>query len=194
MGDNDMNKIAVIFPGMGYGKDRPLLYYAARLAREVGYEIRYADYESLPRMTGFTPAEKQAWTRLAYKVAIEQLADIDWMGKDVVFIAKSVGTIIASQYARAHDLNPIMILLTPLDETFDFLCDGRNYMFSGDRDRWIDHSLHEDAVHDRITETYYYAGANHSLETGDTVCDLENLQDCIRHIRDILTGEEWAQE
>lgn len=30
-----MNKIAVIFPGMGYGKDKPLLYYAARQAKEL---------------------------------------------------------------------------------------------------------------------------------------------------------------
>ena len=32
-------KIAVVFPGMGYHTDKPLLYYSKRIARSMGYEI-----------------------------------------------------------------------------------------------------------------------------------------------------------
>ena len=38
-------KIAVIFPGMGYHSDKPLLYFSKRLAREKGYEVVEAHYE-----------------------------------------------------------------------------------------------------------------------------------------------------
>lgn len=33
-----MNKMAVFFPGIGYHCDKPLLYYAQKLAAEKGYE------------------------------------------------------------------------------------------------------------------------------------------------------------
>ena len=32
-------KIAVLFPGIGYHTDKPLLYYGKKLAGERGYEI-----------------------------------------------------------------------------------------------------------------------------------------------------------
>ena len=34
-----MNKLAVIFPGVGYHTDKPLLYYSKKLAFQNGYEI-----------------------------------------------------------------------------------------------------------------------------------------------------------
>lgn len=34
-----MKKIAVLFPGIGYTCDKPLLYYSAKLAAEKGYEV-----------------------------------------------------------------------------------------------------------------------------------------------------------
>ena len=40
-----MSKIAVIFPGMGYHSDKPLLFFAKRLARKAGYEVAEVSYE-----------------------------------------------------------------------------------------------------------------------------------------------------
>ena len=37
--DKSAPKLAVIFPGIGYTADKPLLYYASRLARHYGYQI-----------------------------------------------------------------------------------------------------------------------------------------------------------
>ena len=39
-----MKKIAVVFPGVGYTKDRPLLYYAGKLAAANGYELIHRDF------------------------------------------------------------------------------------------------------------------------------------------------------
>ena len=33
-------KCALLFPGVGYGLDRPLLYYSAKLAKAAGWEIQ----------------------------------------------------------------------------------------------------------------------------------------------------------
>ncbi len=39
-----MKKIAVLFPGIGYNCDRPLLYYTGKLALLYGYELKKAEY------------------------------------------------------------------------------------------------------------------------------------------------------
>ena len=41
-------KLAVLFPGVGYQIDRPLLYHSAKLARERGYEVCTVSYPPLP--------------------------------------------------------------------------------------------------------------------------------------------------
>ncbi|MCR5661624.1 MAG: hypothetical protein K6G50_05805, partial [bacterium] len=45
-----MRKIAVIFPGLGYTADRPLLYYAGKIAMAHGYERRALNF-SILRLT-----------------------------------------------------------------------------------------------------------------------------------------------
>ena len=37
-------KLAVIFPGMGYHNDKPLLYHGKKLAKERGYEVVEVNY------------------------------------------------------------------------------------------------------------------------------------------------------
>lgn len=43
-----MKKIAVIFPGVGYHVDKPLLYYSRKIAAQNGYEIREVRYGNFP--------------------------------------------------------------------------------------------------------------------------------------------------
>ena len=42
-----MKKTAVVFPGVGYTKDRPLLYYAGKLAAANGYELIHLDFSGI---------------------------------------------------------------------------------------------------------------------------------------------------
>ena len=44
-----MKKIAVIFPGVGYHADKPLLYYSKKIASQNGYEIVEVPYGSSQR-------------------------------------------------------------------------------------------------------------------------------------------------
>ena len=43
-----MNKTAVIFPGIGYHCDKPLLYYASKLAASHGYDVIRITYPEFP--------------------------------------------------------------------------------------------------------------------------------------------------
>lgn len=46
--DKNAPKLAVVFPGIGYTADKPLLYYTSRLASKHGYKIHTVSYGTLP--------------------------------------------------------------------------------------------------------------------------------------------------
>ena len=60
--DKNTPKLAVIFPGIGYTADKPLLYYASRLAKKHGYQIHTVSYSNLPgNIKGDSIKMKQAF-------------------------------------------------------------------------------------------------------------------------------------
>ena len=101
-----MRKIAVLFPGIGYTCDKPLLYYGAKLAAEKGYEVVRVPYGNFPPgVKG--DAEKMY---LCFVSAREQSEDIlsgvDSAAYDeVVFFSKCVGTVVALSYAAEHGID-----------------------------------------------------------------------------------------
>lgn len=114
-------KLAVIFPGIGYTADKPLLYYTSRLARKHGYQIQTVSYGSLPENVKGDPEKMKQAFDLALEQAEQALSQIDWNSYgSILFISKSIGTAISSAYASRHDLAVKNILFTPLAETFSF--------------------------------------------------------------------------
>ena len=113
-------KTAVLFPGIGYHCDKPLLYYAGKLARAAGYEVLSVPYTGFPKNIR-NDREK---IREAIALAVEQTEQI-LMGQkwpeqaDILFISKSIGTVAASQYAMDKGLSVRSILFTPLPEAFE---------------------------------------------------------------------------
>ena len=91
--DKTAPKLAVIFPGIGYTADKPLLYYTSRLARKHGYQIQTVSYGTLPEnIKGDSVKMRQAFD-LALAQTEESLRDIDWTSYgSILFISKSIGT------------------------------------------------------------------------------------------------------
>ena len=119
--DKNTPKLAVIFPGIGYTADKPLLYYTTRLAKKHGYQIQTVSYGTLPEnIRGDSAKMKQAF-ELASEQTEQLLHGIDWSSYgSILFISKSIGTAISSAYAFRHNLKAKSILFTPLAETFSF--------------------------------------------------------------------------
>ncbi|MBO7565015.1 MAG: hypothetical protein J6T40_09270 [Clostridiales bacterium] len=40
-------KLAVIIPGIGYGNDRPLLYYSARILKNSGFDLLKVEFHDM---------------------------------------------------------------------------------------------------------------------------------------------------
>lgn len=212
-----MRKIAVIFPGLGYTKDRPLLYYAGKIAEAHGYERRALDFSSLrltkdglrdparleeavDRCAGMAEA---LWadvalgcgkgisgssSRVAVSVssmssAAEQSAKAGYghdgesaERADIVFISKSIGTVAASLFAKRHGIAVRQIYFTPLEYIEHFAEADNGLVFYGDADPFANPreiARIAEALH---LEAHCFANANHSLETGDVLDDIANLQ------------------
>ncbi len=186
-----MSKTAVYFPGIGYHCDKPLLYYSRSIACKLGYEdSRNVNYTyRAGNIRGNEEKMKEAYEALFLQTEAE-LADIIWSDHDdVLFISKSIGTIIATSYAEKYGLKRARhILYTPLAQTFLF-APGSAIAFIGTADPWND----TDEVI-RLSDTNHipmtvYDGCNHSLECNDPLKNIEILKDVMQRTRDFVLKE-----
>ena len=185
-----MKKIAVYFPGIGYHCDKPLLYYSRNAACELGYE----NYKNVAytykagNIRGNEEKMKEAYETLFLQTQAE-LADFVWSDyDDVLFVSKSIGTIIAASYAEKYNLKCIKhILYTPLAQTYLF-APSHAIGFIGTADPWSDTAeIIRLSKANQIPLTVY-KGCNHSLECKDTLKNLENLKDIMQRTVNFCKG------
>lgn len=177
-----MAKIAVYFPGIGYHCDKPLLYYSRKIACELGYKnYRNISYTySAGNIRGNEEKMKEAYEVL-FLQAENELADIDWSDYDeVLFVSKSIGTIIAASYAKKYEINGARhILYTPLAQTYLFAPDHA-IAFIGTADPWSDTDEIIRLSNTKHIPLTVYEECNHSLECNDTLQNIKTLQDVMR--------------
>lgn len=189
-----MSKIAVYFPGIGYHCDKPLLYYSRNIARELGYQndrnVSYA--YNAGNIRGNDEKMNEAYEAL-FLQAEAGLAEVSWSEyDDVLFISKSIGTIIAASYAKKYELKCARhILYTPLAQTYLFAPD-HGIAFIGTADPWSDTDEIIRLSSANHIPLSVYDGCNHSLECNDTFKNLENLKDIMEKTMDFCKGKPVA--
>ena len=171
-----MKKLAVIFPGVGYHTDKPLLYYSKKLASRNGYEIVEVPYGKFPKgVKGSRQAE-------------EILKAVDFSGyDDILFISKSVGTAVSSAYAGKYHLKTRNIYYTPVEASFQFMTQP-GIAFTGTKDSWVDHAAIKEGCEKGGFPLHITEDADHSLETGNVLKDLENLREIMRVTEEYIVG------
>lgn len=207
-------KIAVLFPGVGYHTDKPLLYYSKKLAKYLGFEIREVTYPPLPSGIKGSPEKMEEAFLLARAQVEEQLDSIPFARYDsVVFISKSIGTALAASYAGDHALPARQIYYTPVAASFPFIetalkttsknmvpgksvkvvvpvelassdnntfCKPDNALhhiaFHGTADSWAETTLIQTLAKEIHLPLHLIPDADHSLETGDVLKDLDILK------------------
>ena len=174
-----MSKSVIYFPGIGYHCDKPLLYYSKSIAEKSGYEnsanISYT--YNAGNICGNDQKMRAAYEALFIQ-AEAALADIVWTDyDDVLFVSKSIGTIIAASYAEKHGLkNAKHILYTPLAQTF-LSAPGNAIAFIGTADSWSSITEIRQLAETNHIPLFVYENCNHSLECGDTFKNIEILRD-----------------
>lgn len=189
-----MKKIAVLFPGIGYTCDKPLLYYSAKLAAEAGFEVVRVPYGDFPSGVRGDESKKYQCFISAREQSEEILRNVDWEEyDDIVFFSKSVGTIVALSYAAEHGIGVRQVLYTPLAETFRFPvtsgnADGRTgaIAFHGTADPWAETEEIIRLCEEREIPLYLTPKANHSLERGKVGKDIRTIKKVMRVVEEFL--------
>ena len=181
-------KLAVLFPGIGYTCEKPLLYYGGKLAAARGYQVITVPYGNFSAGIKGNPEKMKEAFFSALKRTEEILKDVPWeMYAEILFISKSVGTVVAASYRKVHQLQTRNISFTPLEETFQF-AEGEGIMFHGTADPWAEDSGRIRELCRKAGQTIYLVErGNHSLETGDVLRDIENLKWIMEKVNTFLT-------
>ncbi|MCR5404159.1 MAG: alpha/beta hydrolase [Butyrivibrio sp.] len=183
------DKLAVVFPGMGYHIDKPLLYYSKKLAKARGYEVVGISYDFQIRAKDIMNDKETKNEAFLHAVSEteKQLASVNYADfKDILFIGKSIGTTVAAYFDRKNGINARQVVFTPVPETFDHLRDNCGVVFHGTADPWCETALAESKCEELHMELFKVAGANHSLETDDPIIDCCRMQGILEKVNDML--------
>jgi pimeloyl-ACP methyl ester carboxylesterase len=105
--------LAVIFPGMGYKVEMPVLYYPARLLERLGADLLKVEYDyRRPGYRALPEEEQNRWFEADIDAVCEAVHDIASYRR-ITLIGKSLGTL---AMARAASVWPeaVCVWLTPL--------------------------------------------------------------------------------
>jgi phosphoglycolate phosphatase len=189
MDKKHLDKLAVVFPGMGYHSDKPLLYYSKKLAKEQGYEIIEVRYDFNVRAKDIMKDKEAKEGAFSYAAAEahKQLSSIDYKAyKNVIFIGKSIGTAVAAYYDKQNGINARHIVFTPVPETFKYLREDSGIVFHGTADPWCETELVEEKCSEFDLVLFTVADANHSLETGDSIEDSSRMPEILQEVRKMI--------
>ncbi len=190
-------KLAVLFPGVGYTCDKPLLYYSGKLAAFCGYEIRkvsYGDFKNLPAdMMGNAERMEEAF-HYALAQTEDALREIDFSNREVLFLSKSIGTAVAAAYAKNHGLQVKSVSFTPVEQTFLF-AEREGIMFHGTADPWARNTeLIREGCRRIGQRLFLVENGNHSLETGNVARDICSLQKVMEQVKEYIGYHFWGWE
>lgn len=179
-------KLCVLFPGMGYHCDKPLLYYSSKIAQSKGYDVAALKFSGFPDNAKNDEDLLRKSAEIAFNQSVEQLKDIDFSKYEkVVFIGKSIGTVAMQMYRSKFNMNDVSVLLTPIEFTFEYTDTGCT-AFHGTADPIADTTKISRLCSEQNIQLYKYENANHSIETKDIFTNLEYLRDVIAKIEKIL--------
>ena len=183
-----MKKIAVLFPGIGYTCEKPLLYYSAKLAAEADFEVVRVPYGNFPPNVKGDASKMYRCFLSAREQSEDILRDVNWeQYDDIVFFSKSVGTAVALSYASGHGLKARQVLYTPLEETFRLpLNPEETIAFHGTGDPWASTEEIVRVCGEKGIPLYLTKKANHSLERGIVKKDLKTIRRVMRTVEEFV--------
>ena len=160
--NRQMKQLLVIFPGLGYGVNSPLLYYADFFFETKRYHRIHIDYSNHLQDLSL---DLQVRLEHLRKYELEQVYAIPWDEYDsVVFLSKSIGTVEAGWLADQLHLPVKHIFLTPIAEALPY-CTSTATVIMGTKDK------HYSAYHQHCSThnipALFLPNANHSLEVDD---------------------------
>lgn len=172
-------KIVVLFPGGNYNIDCPLLYYA-------GFKFEVRGYEKISINYGDLLKESKSLDESVKDIrsaVLLQLKDIDLSKySDIVFVSKSLGTVIAGWVEERLGVKVRHIYLTPIKETLPYIHNGKDIIavVAGTKDKLLNADILKEHCKKENVSLKQFDGAGHRLEVwGDMDKNIEILREVV---------------
>lgn len=180
--------LAVIFPGLKYGHDRPLLHYARKAAQMSGKDVLCLNYE-----------KKLDWDDIG-KPIIGEVADeclsilkkyIKKQYKSIYFLSKSIGTEVAGNTAeKFKNDNVKFFYLTPTYAAVKYVCKSKCFAIAGTNDNIFSDEYIEEVKKSDKVKLMLVEGGNHSLElSNDLIGSIDVLKTVVKAYIDFFEEE-----
>lgn len=154
-----MKKLAIIFPGAGYGLDSPLLYYADFVFETNGYERVHMNYTDILGRKDLCLEDKR---KMLQEYIWEQAKEIPFDQYDeIVFLSKSVGGIEAGILADKLDITVKQILLTPVEDAVQYISKDSMVVIGTNDNAY---PVYKELCKEKEVKVLFVEGADHSLE------------------------------
>lgn len=180
------SRLAVFYPGLGYGPLAPLFFYIAHGLEAAGWDVLALDYRynEDQEFASLSDAEKERWF-LADALALgEQLKGLTQGRERVARVAKSLGTkmLLRQSQAGQIDSHEDLVWLTPtgtLEEIWECLATApqRHFVAWGTRDPRYTRARATALGALRGVVSLEVPEAGHSFEIeGDTLASIQALE------------------
>ncbi|AYB43151.1 alpha/beta hydrolase [Paenibacillus lautus] len=156
----DNRKLVVLFPGKNYPCDKPILHFAGASAIQCGYDLMVLEYGYQAARTDLDIHDLQRVIEESH----ESVQRIISKYNEVVFISKSIGTIVAGEVHGKLDIPIKHLFLTPIKDTIHYINRFKGLVVYGSKDEVFNHELANQIKLDKGTEVIEIPNANHSLE------------------------------
>lgn len=168
-------KIVISFPG-GRGYEIPLLYFSSKHFEDLGYEKLFIN----------NPALGEIKYDMLYERAEKVIESINLEEyEDIVFIAKSMGTVVACKIKEVFHIPASLVLFTPLDDTLPYINNKNDVLFvsAGENDRYLNSKLLRELCEKEGIKCYIEPSVGHRMEVkSDLRRDLQIISNVINEM------------
>lgn len=170
--EQNSHVLCVVLGGQNYSVHKPLCYYSTALGIQAGYDVLAVQY-------GFHQAHALTHFPEDFEILYQEVKEVIERVKqprhtEIIWIGKSLGTVLMKGLKNEYrDLTQKLILLTPVSPAFDQEDLREKLIIMGTHDSHYDEKLLDREEESMVIE---FDGANHSLETGNVIADLEIME------------------
>ncbi|MGE7823285.1 alpha/beta hydrolase [Paenibacillus sp. NPDC093718] len=176
------SKLVVLFPGKNYPCDKPSLHFAGTSALQSGFDLMVLEYGYQAARTNLDVNDLQR----VIDESRESVQRIIGKYKQVVFISKSLGTIVAGEVHGKLGIPIKHLFLTPIKDTIHYINKFNGLVVYGTEDEVFNKELANQINIDKVREVIEIPNANHAFETNKVEESIEILRKLVRIYMEFL--------
>lgn len=185
---NQSEVLVITLPGFKYTQDSPIFHYLTTLFLELNVDLLCVKYGCQYSFETFVLLEEVATIEQEIMAVVNQLELAKY--KKIIVIGKSLGTrFVPALEKHISEVNGKaelqLIYLTPTDMTLPQTLNQNMYFVMGSKDGLLSEE-YRIRIQDSVSTCSIFEGANHSLEVGDVIGDIEMMRLLMDDIKNVV--------